>query len=47
MKEVEIFPGVKIPVIENNKLKDIDVEVDKALKESEEAKEKDSKQEKN
>ena len=46
MKEVEIFPGVKIPVIENNKLKDIDAEVDKALKESE-TKEKDSKQEKN
>lgn len=45
MKEVEIFPGVKIPVIENNKLKDIDVEVDKALKESEAKK--DSKQEKN
>jgi hypothetical protein len=46
MREVEIFPGVKIPVIENNKLKDIDVEVDKALKESK-TKEKDSKQEKN
>ena len=46
MREVEIFPGVKIPVIENNKLKDIDAEVDKALKESE-AKERDSKQEKN
>lgn len=46
MKEVEIFPGVKIPVIESNKLKDIDVEVNKALKESKD-KEKDSKQEKN
>lgn len=46
MKEVEIFPGVKIPVIENNKLKDIDAEVNKALEESK-AKEKDGKQEKN
>ena len=45
MREVEIFPGVKIPVIENNKLKDIDAEVDKALKESKD-KEKDNKQEK-
>ena len=46
MREVEIFPGVRIPVIENNKLKDIYVEVDKALKESE-GKGKDNKQEKN
>ncbi len=46
MKEIEIFPGVKIPVIESNKLKDNDVEVDKALKESE-GKEEDNKQEKN
>ena len=46
MKEVEIFPGVKIPVIKNSKLKDIDVEVDKALKERED-KEKGNKQEKN
>ena len=46
MREVEIFPGVRIPVIENNKLKDIDAEVDKALKESE-GKGKDNKQEKN
>ncbi len=35
MNEVEIRPGIKIPIIEKEKLKDVEQEVEKLISETE------------